>query len=512
MINTLPLNDRAFTARTREVESGSMTGVELATMADELIAEAAKIGDSNSRGTPPYSGRILMRTARMWAAAGGSGRLDLASVADELITEAVRVGASDVHVTPFTDRVLIRARVDGTMLNVLELPVAAGVQLIHHFKVMAGMDSTRTFKPSDARQTRHVDGHEVHLRLACAPCVAGENLAIRLLSKQRLKRTVKDLGLSDAERAPIEKWLAGSSGMLLATGPTGSGKTTTLCALLHELKLTDRRVVTIEDPVEYQIDGVSQMQVDERHGLTFAEGLRAMLRLDADYLLLGEIRDAETAQVALEASTSGRILMSTLHSRDPFGAVTALRNWGMADHELATCLSMVISQRLVRKLCPYCRRRGTPSEATAQWLTMLGLPVPKNTWHPAAGGCPECHSIGYTGRTGVFEVWSLDEEAYQLILDHTNERTLRSAMLAKGHRPLILDGMSLAAQGLISFDELRCLGNFYLPPADTPAANLLQEMLSDRSANVSFPADAILFNAPRAPGLAPDPASPALVL
>ena len=355
----MPFDDRVLSARARAVESGSVQGVELATMASELISEAVKIGDSDTRVAPPYSDRILVRTARMWAAAGGSGtRIDLTSVADELITEAVRIGASDVHVTPFSNRVLIRIRVDGTMLNVLELPVPSGMQLIHHFKVMAGMDSTRTFKPSDARQTRLVDGHEVDLRLACAPCVAGENLAIRLLSKQRLKRTVKDLGLTEEERVPVERWLAGSAGMLLATGPTGSGKTTTLCALLHELKLTDRRVVTIEDPVEYQIDGVSQMQVDERHGLTFAEGLRAMLRLDADYMLLGEIRDAETAQVALEASTAGRVLMSTLHSRDPFGAVTALRNWGMADHEIATCLSMVISQRLVRKLCPYCRRRA----------------------------------------------------------------------------------------------------------------------------------------------------------
>ena len=169
------------------------------------------------------------------------------------------------------------------------------------------------------------------------------------------------------------------------------------------------------------------MQVDERHGLTFAEGLRAMLRLDADYLLLGEIRDAESAQVALEASTSGRVLMSTLHSRDAFGAVTALRNWNLADHEIATCLSMVIAQRLIRKICPHCRRRGPPTETTVQWLTLLGLPVPKSTWH--AVGCSECHDIGYTGRTGVFEVWNLEEEAYQLIAGHTDERKCASRWL-----------------------------------------------------------------------------------
>jgi type II secretory ATPase GspE/PulE/Tfp pilus assembly ATPase PilB-like protein len=422
-------------------------------------------------------GRLSER-ARTWASEGNLvAGAELAAIVDELISKAVGMGASDIHLTPYSDRVLVRIRIDGAMLDVLQLPVPAGMHMIRHFKVMAGLDPTRSFRPCDARQTRSVDGHEVDLRLACAPCIAGENLAIRLLSPQRLKRTVEDLGLCEPERCPIEQWLTGSAGMLLATGPTGSGKTTTLCALLHELKMTDRCVVTIEDPVEYQIDGVAQMQVDERHGLTFAEGLRSMLRLDADYLLLGEIRDAESAQVALEASTSGRVLMSTLHSRDAFGAVTALRNWGLADHEISTCLSMVIAQRLVRKICPHCRRRDPPTDTTVQWLTMLGLPVPKSTWH--AVGCAQCHDIGYTGRTGVFEVWSLGEDAYQLILAHTDERKLRESMVALGHRPLILDGISMAAQGIVSFDELRMLGSFYLPPPGTPAAKLLQQTLSD---------------------------------
>ena len=212
--------------------------------------------------------------------------------------------------------------------------------------------------------------------------------------------------------------------MLLATGPTGSGKTTTLCALLHELKMTDRCVVTIEDPVEYQIDGVTQMQVDERHGLTFAEGLRAMLRLDADYLLLGEIRDAESAQVALEASTSGRVLMSTLHSRDAFGAVTALRNWGLTDHEIGTCLSMVIAQRGPQTLPVLPPARSAHGNDRA--MAFDARPA-RAREHVARCGMPECHDIGYTGRTGVFEVWSLGEDAYQLILAHTDERQARAS-------------------------------------------------------------------------------------
>jgi len=482
MINIFPRFDPVRAARTRDPQGGVVAGIDLTTITGAPMFIAPKKSDSGVQAAPS-SDHVPPRAEQSWTGSHGSAGMGLAAIAEQLVAKAVAIGASDIHVTPCTNRVLVRMRVDGAMLDVLELPVTSGRQLIHHFKVMAGMDPSRTFIPTDGRQTRYVNGHEVDIRLACAPCVAGENLAVRLLSRQRLKRTIDDLGLSEPDRSPIEKWLNGNAGMLLAAGPTGSGKTTTLCAMLHELKMTGRRVVTIEDPVEYQIDGVAQMQVDERHGLTFAEGLRAMLRLDADYLLIGEIRDSETAQVALEASTSGRRLMSTLHSCDAFGVITALRNWGMADNEITTSLSMVIGQRLLRKLCPHCRRRAAPAETTVQWLTTLGLPVPKYVWHPT--GCSECHQIGYSGRTGLFEVWSLEEEAYQLIREHARESTLRESMVAKGHRPLILEGISMAAEGIISFDELRSLGAFFIPAPSTPADELLQETLNCRSAGAA---------------------------
>ena len=406
------------------------------------------------------------------------GRLsgdDLTAVADTLLQEAVGLGASDVHLATYSDRFRIRVRVDGVLVDVVELPLVAGRHLIRHFMVMADLDPVKTFAPLDARQTRMVGGREIDLRLAYVPCITGEKLAIRLLDPQRLERRVGDLGLCEAERQPIDQWLVGTSGMLLVTGPTGSGKTTTLCALLHELKMAERSVVTIEDPVEYQIDGIAQIQVDERHGLTFAEGLRAMLRLDPDYLLLGEIRDGETAQVAVEACSTGRVLMSTLHCRDAFGAVTSLRNWNVPDHEIIACLEMVVAQRLVRKLCPLCRQLGPPSDTTRLWLASLALPIPEQAWLPV--GCPACRQLGYFGRVGVFEVWRLRQDDYRLILSHADEHSIREAAVARGHRPLLTDALSMAAEGITSFDELKVMGSVYVPPPQTPAAQAVEERL-----------------------------------
>ncbi|MFW6107685.1 MAG: GspE/PulE family protein, partial [bacterium] len=221
-------------------------------------------------------------------------------------------------------------------------------------------------------------------------------------------------------------------------------------------KLLERNVVSIEDPVECQVDGINQIQVDEPRGLTFAEGIKATLRLDPDFMLVGEVRDHSSATAAVDAAVTGRTLMSTVHSRDAVGAVTVLRNFGLGDHEIASVLSMLVNQRLVRTLCPECRRRERPTEAEMRWLLAAELPIPESAWHPV--GCDACHGLGFYGRTGVFEVWRVDEEDRVLLLDHAPESIIRRSLAAKDHRFLLTDALAKAEAGVTSISELKTMG------------------------------------------------------
>jgi type II secretory ATPase GspE/PulE/Tfp pilus assembly ATPase PilB-like protein len=249
--------------------------------------------------------------------------------------------------------------------------------------------------------------------------------------------------------------------MFLAAGPTGCGKTTTVYSLLHELKKNDRAVVSLEDPVEYQVDGIVQVQLDPRHHLNFGEGIKQMLRLDPDYLMLGEIRDAVSARAAVDAALSGRALLSTLHCRDAVGAVTALRNWGLLDHEIAEALSVVIGQRLVRRLCPHCRRTRPLTKKERRWFSATALPTPKRV--ADAPGCDRCGHLGYSGRTGIFELWHLNEQDYKAILEHSDEHALRRGLVEGEHQTILADGLAKVLAGVTSVSELRRAGSAVLP-------------------------------------------------
>jgi general secretion pathway protein E len=388
-------------------------------------------------------------------------------LAEILLRDAVRERATDIHLDPQAGGVRVRFRVDGTLLDATVLRTDQGVRLVRHLKAACGMDLANPFKPSNARMALALDGREVDLRVATAPAVTGEKLSVRLLDRSRVGQHLDELGLSYEHRQGIERWLADICGMFLVAGPTGNGKTTTLYALLHELRLHERSVITVEDPVEYQVDGVTQIQVDRRHGLTFDAGLRAALRLDPDYLLLGEVRESPDARAAVEASGTGRVLMSTIHSPDAVGTVTALRNLGLADHEIATSLRLVVAQRLVRRLCRRCCRREPLSDADRRWIASAGLPAAAGeAWVPV--GCDACRHLGYDGRIGIFEVWQLNGGDYDRILAHADERTLRSHAVAGGLRTLLEDGYAKAAQGVTSLAALRSVSSAY-PPSAAPA-------------------------------------------
>jgi general secretion pathway protein E len=383
------------------------------------------------------------------------GHADSSEISLALLRDAQRARVSDIHFEPHTSGMRLRFRIDGALSDVAELPAEQARIVVNQFKAISDLDPVTRFTAKDTRATVELDGAALDIRLALAPCHHGEALVVRLLDPKRLERSVEELGLSGRTLEQIEQWLENVTGMFLCAGPTGSGKTTTNYALLHELKFADRAIVSIEDPVEYQIDGITQIKVDELHHVDFAEAVKSVLRLDPDFLMLGEIRDAASAHSAVNAAISGRVLLSTVHSRDAVGAITALRNWGLPDHEIAEALVVVVAQRLVRKLCPHCRRKVKPSVSDLKWLATMNLSTRPTLWD--ATGCRECQNLGYRGRTGVFELWRLDESDYHLLLAHADEHALRQSFAAKSQDTLLRDAFAKVVDGTTSLAEIRKL-------------------------------------------------------
>ncbi len=375
-----------------------------------------------------------------------------------LLEDGTREHATDLHLDPLSDGILLRMRVHGVLLDCLVLPPDQGARLVNQLKTLCGLNPTPVFTPQVGRTTVTVEGAELDMRLTAAPCLSGDKLSIRLLDSQSVYLELEELGLRDQDYGKIEDWLEDLSGMFVVAGPTGGGKTTTLYSLLHRLKVFERHLVTVEDPVEYQITGVNQIQTDVERGLTFAEGVKAMLRLDPDYMLVGEVRDRRSARAAADAATSGKGLMTTLHSRDAIGVVSVLRNYGLTDLEISANLSVVVSQRLVRTLCEHCRVQDAPTQAETRWLKAMGVDLPDTLWHPK--GCERCNDLGFSGRTGVFEIWQVDDDDYELILEHADEHTLQQRLADRGHQFLLDDAVEKLERGVTTVEELRLMGGF----------------------------------------------------
>lgn len=367
-----------------------------------------------------------------------------------LLEDAADHRATDIHLDPEAGAYCARFRVDGRLMVVALLETVQGHLLLRAFKGQAGLEPGFALLPQDGRTECEVAGMKYSLRIATAPSILGEKMAIRLLPQDVSLRPLKDLGLSEPDRQTVGEALKDFTGMILISGPTGAGKTTTLYSLVQELRRSDRAIVSIENPVECVLEGVTQIQVAEKQGLTFAEGLKGLLRLDPDVIILGEMRDEESARAALDAADSGHLLLSTLHARDASGTITALRNFGMADHEISASLSMVLAQRLVRKLCVACRQRFPSTEAERRWLTAHGQHVPSFTWQPV--GCPECLHTGYRGRVGIFEVWKLATSDLELILAHADEHALRRH-LRKSTLSLLEDDLLKVEEGVTTVAE-----------------------------------------------------------
>lgn len=375
---------------------------------------------------------------------------------EALLADARSQRASDLHLDPAADGYVLRLRVDGALHDVCVIPRDLAERILNHFKVTAQLDPVPALRPMEGWVEHNAGDTQINLRISCVPSVAGDKLSIRILDPKRLCSTMTDLGLNPEQSELVRSWVGDIQGMLLVAGPVGTGKTTTLYSLLEELKPRDRSVVTIEDPVEFRIDGITQMQVSPKQDFNFTTALKTILRLDPDYIMVGEIRDKASTEAAWDAASTGKILLSTLHSRDAAGVVTALRNFGREDFEIASMLELVVAQRLVRTLCEDCKKEKEPKSIDRKWLESIDREVPEKACY--AEGCSSCGGVGYVGRTGIFEVWRLKDKDKEFIVGHPDELSLRDR-LRKQDVPSLLDSaMDLVESGRASLTEVRALG------------------------------------------------------
>ena len=367
-----------------------------------------------------------------------------------LLTEAVKENASDIHIEPFENRLVVRFRCDGVLREILEPQRILAPLLVSRIKVMARLDIAEKRLPQDGRISLRVAGRAVDIRVSTLPSGNGERVVLRLLDKQAGRLDLEHLGMAPRDRDAIDVLINKPHGIILVTGPTGSGKTTTLYAALQRLNSKRRNIMTVEDPIEYYLDGIGQTQVNTKVDMSFARGLRAILRQDPDVVMVGEIRDLETAEIAVQASLTGHLVFSTLHTNSAVGAVTRLRDMGVEPFLLSSSLIGVLAQRLVRVLCDDCKEPYTAGSANCR---AMGVPEdnPPTLFKP--NGCATCNQLGYRGRVGIYELVTLNDTMRSMI--HDGEGEIAMERLAREHSPSIRqDGWRNVLNGITSVEEV----------------------------------------------------------
>jgi general secretion pathway protein E/type IV pilus assembly protein PilB len=369
-----------------------------------------------------------------------------------VIVEAYKSRASDIHMEPLAKEFRLRYRIDGVLHEVSGPPKKLQNPIISRLKIMAGMSISEKRVPQDGRIQVNVDGKSIDLRVSCLPTNNGESIVMRILDKEGLKLGLDQLGFFPDDQMIFEQLIGLPDGIILVTGPTGSGKTTTLYSSLHYINRPDRKIITVEDPVEYVMSGINQVQVNNTVGLTFAEALRSMLRQSPNVVMLGEIRDMETASIAINASLTGHLVFSTLHTNDAASATTRLIDIGVQPFLVASSARAFMAQRLVRRLCQHCKQ---PYEPTQSEIRTLGLDKQDlsqaNFLH--GRGCSKC-SGGYRGRFGIYEIFVADDEIRKMIYEKSTATTLKNAAIRKGMRTLRADGIRKALAGLTTPEEV----------------------------------------------------------
>lgn len=371
------------------------------------------------------------------------------SFVNQTLIKAVNLSASDIHIEPYENTSIVRLRLDGILHEYTRIPLSLHEQVVSRIKVLANLNVAERRVPQDGKIAVRVGKRHLDIRVSVVPTVFGERVVLRLLEKGGKLLRLEDLGLWEEDLIKLRRLAQKPYGIVLATGPTGAGKSTTLYAMILEIKSPKRNIITIEDPPEYQIEGVSQIQVNPKVGLTFAVGLRAILRQDPDVIMVGEIRDSETAEIAVQSALTGHLVLSTLHTNDAPSAITRLFDLGIEPFLIASALEGVIAQRLVRRICPHCKESYKPTE---EELSELGLSGEYTFYR--GRGCEHCMGTGYRGRTGIYEVLEVDEEVKKHILKTQDAVELRNFAKSKGFKSMLEDGIRKVLAGITTSEEV----------------------------------------------------------
>jgi general secretion pathway protein E len=370
---------------------------------------------------------------------------------NDILFRALQMRASDIHVHPYEAKIQIRYRVDGILYDMLSLNGNVLPLIISCIKVMAGMDIAERRMPQDGRSTVRLGQREVDLRVSTVPTSFGERCVLRILDKSSGVYGLDELGLWPDDLKKLDSLLNRAHGVIFVTGPTGSGKSTSLYAYLNRINSAEKNVITIEDPIEYQLEGISQIQVASKKGMTFATSLRHVLRQDPDVIMVGEVRDVETARMAIQSSLTGHLVFSTLHTNDAAGAISRLLDLGVEPYLVSSSLIAIVAQRLVRRICPDCRR---PAQPTAQQLGELGLSECRDAQFYVGEGCERCFKTGYRGRTGIYEVMLISDKIQELIYRQETAGTIKKVALEAGMQTLRMDGARKVLAGVTTVGEV----------------------------------------------------------
>lgn len=356
-----------------------------------------------------------------------------------ILFEALRRRASDIHIQPLESRLVIRFRIDGMLVDAFTPPLSLAAAISSRLKVMAELDIANRHSPQDGQTTVKIGTRKIDIRLSCIPTIFGERLVLRLLDQSQTQLTLNAVGMTHDMQSQIVDLIDRPNGIILVTGPTGSGKTTTLYAAMEKIDRTSRNVMTIEDPVEYHLEGVAQMQVNVKRGVTFASGLRSLLRQDPDVILVGEIRDAETAHLAVQASLTGHLVLATLHTNDAPSAISRLQDIGVEPYLISSSLLAVMAQRLVRRVCPACNGKGQVQGPSSSGLIR----------------CEKCLGTGFAGRVAIYEIMRMSDEIRRLVLTTADARAIRTQAVKDGMRSMLDDGLDKVARGFTTESELK---------------------------------------------------------